>query len=129
MSWLLTPYHHHGRVKGVGVDCAQILCAVYEACGLIPHIEPSYPADWHLHRSEELYQGWLSEYGRKLEGEQPRAGDIALFRFGRTFSHGGIVMEDGMVLHSYLDRGVILTRLDEEPLQGRSVQFWTLWSE
>jgi hypothetical protein len=29
LTWLGIPYHHHARVKGVGVDCAQLLCAVY----------------------------------------------------------------------------------------------------
>lgn len=24
LAWLGTPYHHHARIKGVGVDCAQI---------------------------------------------------------------------------------------------------------
>ncbi len=32
MAWLLTPYHHHARIKGVGVDCVQFLIAVFEEC-------------------------------------------------------------------------------------------------
>jgi hypothetical protein len=38
LTWLGTPYHHHARVKGVGVDCARLLCAVYEASACVPHI-------------------------------------------------------------------------------------------
>ena len=27
MTWLGTPYHHRGKLKGIGVDCAQLpLC-------------------------------------------------------------------------------------------------------
>lgn len=35
MTWLGTPYHHQGRVKGVGVDCATLLCEVYKEVGLM----------------------------------------------------------------------------------------------
>lgn len=133
LSWLGTPYHHHARIKGVGVDCAQILCEVYEACRLVPHVDPGfYATDWHLHRGEELYMGWLERSGAR-QVQTPALGDVALFRFGRCFSHGGIVVEASdqleamTVLHAYLNRGVILSRLSEEPLDGRAVQFWTLW--
>ncbi len=27
-TWLGTPYHHQGRLKGVGVDCAGLLIGV-----------------------------------------------------------------------------------------------------
>lgn len=124
--WIGTPYHHHGRVLGVGVDCAQILCAVYEACDLVEHIDPgNYARDWHLHRSEELYLGWLIKAGA-TEVSSPQPGDVAVFRFGRTWSHGGILIEDNQVVHAYIGRGVIVNRLSEEPLQGRQVRFFSL---
>ena len=108
------------------MDCAQILCAVYEACGLAPHVETGhYPVDWHLHRSEERYLGWLARYGVQTPAPQP--GDIAVFRFGRCFSHGGIVIDDGVILHAYNGRGVILSRASEDPLAHRAAIYWTLW--
>ena len=127
LTWLGTPYHHHGRLKGVGVDCGQSLCAIYEAAGVTAPIDPgTYSTAWHLHRSEELYVQWLERVGA-VRTEQPRAGDVALFRFGRTFSHGGVLVDQHTVLHAYVHQAVILTRLDEAPLAGRPVQFWTLW--
>lgn len=130
LSWLKTPYHHHGRVKGAGVDCAQILCAVFEACGISLPIElGNYPRDWHLHRSEEMYEALLRQHGARqlLPGLQPLTGDIAVFQFGRTYSHGGILAFDNTIVHAYIGAGVILTRLDEAPLSGRPVHFWTIW--
>jgi cell wall-associated NlpC family hydrolase len=128
LTWLGTPYHHHGRLKGVGVDCGQSLCAIYEAAGVTAPIDPgTYSTAWHLHRSEELYVQWLERVGA-VRTEQPHAGDVALFRFGRTFSHGGVLVDARTVLHAYVHQAVILTRLDEAPLVGRPVQFWTLWS-
>jgi len=128
MAWIGTPYHHHARIRGVGVDCAQILCAVYEAAGLVPHVETDhYPTDWHLHRSDERYIGWLQRYARPLaENEAPQPGDIALFRFGRCYSHGAIHVPDGLLVHSYIRRGVILSRATEEPLQGHPAMHWTI---
>lgn len=128
LSWLHTPYHHHGRIKGVGVDCAQILCAVYEACGLVPHVDTGfYPTDWHLHRSEEIYARWLFKYATQLEPtDTPEPGDVALFKFGRCFSHGAIVVNDGLLVHAYIGRGVILSSALEEPLEGRDVIYWKI---
>ena len=38
-TWLRTPYHLMGRVKGGGTDCLMLLAGLYEAAGVIPHIE------------------------------------------------------------------------------------------
>lgn len=129
LTWLGTGYHHHGRIKGVGVDCAQLLCAVFEACGLVPHVEPGmYPVDWHLHRSEEMFSAWLAKYARLCApGEPVQGGDVLLFKFGRTFSHGSICVGDDTVVHAYIKRGVMLSRLSEEPLAGHEIQHWSFW--
>ena len=125
-----TPYHHHGRLKGVGVDCAMLLAEVYERAGVIEHCDPgAYAREWHLHRNDELYIGWLERCGAH-EVEAPQPGDVALFRFGRTWSHGAIVVELGdypLVIHSYIHRGCQANRLSEEPLAGRAPRYWSLW--
>ena len=125
-TWVGTPYHHHARLKQVGVDCAQILLAVYPALTRARMVDPGfYATDWHLHRNEEVYVRLLQEAGA-VPTDDPQPGDIALFVFGRTYSHGAIVVEDGFLVHAYLNRGVILSRADEEPLQGRVVTYWTI---
>ncbi|NLR74203.1 MULTISPECIES: NlpC/P60 family protein [Leeia] len=125
-SWLGTPYHHQGRVKGVGVDCAMILCDIYHQVGLIPWIDPRpYPPDWHFHRDDERYLGWLKQYARPVA--QPQPGDVAVWRFGRCFSHGAVVVDDTLVLHAYFKQGVVLARRDETPLADRPVRFYSLW--
>ena len=133
-EWLGTTYHHHGRIKGVGVDCAQLLCAVFEACSLVPHVDTGfYPVDWHLHRGEELFIKTLAPHAEQLPDSAPRApGDVFVFRYGRTFSHGAIyVGQDsdgrGLLIHSYLGTGVILSGFHEEPLVGRAYQHWSIF--
>lgn len=131
MQWLGTPYHHGARLKGVGVDCAMLLAEVFEACGLVQRLEPgSYAHDWHLHRSEEVFLRWVQEVAGATPTDDPQPGDVALFRYGRTWSHGAIVVEPApglQMVHAYIDRGVILTRPREEPLSGRPARFFTLF--
>lgn len=127
-TWLGTPYHHQARVKGVGVDCAMILADVYHACGLIPDIDPRpYPADWHLHRDEERYLGWIKQYTHQVD--VPKPGDIALYKFGRCVSHGAIVVEWPLILHSYIGEGVLLSDGQEGMMAGRLHGFYSIFKD
>jgi NlpC/P60 family putative phage cell wall peptidase len=124
-SWIGTDYHHHARLKGCGVDCANLLIGVYHNVGLIPSVDPGrYPTDWHLHRSEERFKGWVERFAEHVP--LPDIGDVGLWRFGRCFSHGGIFVGDDLIVHAYIGRGVIESRLNEEPLAGRIVEWWSV---
>jgi cell wall-associated NlpC family hydrolase len=109
-SWLNTPYHHMGRVKGLygGVDCATLLLEVYERAGLIPRIEiDHYPPDWYMHRSEERYLDWLLKFAVKVDfGAKP--GDVEVFQFGRCVSHAAIILDWPMAIHAWKPAGCVL---------------------
>ncbi len=125
-TYLGTPYHHHGRIKGVGVDCATLLCEVYETTGVVLHIEPGdYAPDWHLHHSEEQYLSWLYKYGREVA--EPMPGDVIIWKFGRCFSHGAILCGENQIIHSYIGQGVRLERRDAAVFVGRACKYFTLW--
>ena len=102
-----------------------ILVAVYRSVGLIPAgFDPRpYPQDWHLHRDAERYLGNITRFC--CEVESPQVGGIAVWRFGRTFSHGGIYIGGNQVIHSYIGRGVVLDELDQAELSGRPMKFFT----
>lgn len=122
-TWLGTPYHHQGRIKGVGVDCAMLLAECYHACGLVPYIDPTpYPPDWHLHRSEERYLSWVEDYADPVE--TPAPGDVVLYQFGRCISHGGIVVAWPTIIHAYLGEGCVLADGEKGALAGRLAGFW-----
>ena len=88
--WIGTPYHHQADVLGAGVDCGMLLVRVYVDCGLVPAFDPRpYPVQWHLHRSDERYLGFL--IARGIEVEAPEPGDIVVWRIGRAYAHGGVV--------------------------------------
>jgi cell wall-associated NlpC family hydrolase len=105
-TWLRTPYHHQGRVKGVGVDCATLLAEVACEAGLVERVEiPFYSSQWHLHRGEERYLDTVLCYAREIEWS-PGPGDIVLWRFGRCFSHGAIVVAWPVIIHARINAGV-----------------------
>jgi cell wall-associated NlpC family hydrolase len=129
-SWIGTPYAHRQRLKGVAVDCAQLPLAVYEATGVLPPTDVGeYPAQWHLHRSEERYLGWLERLASPIRQDQLRPGDFLVYRFGRAYSHGAILVQDGLVVHAYARaRGVTLDDPNHhEDLRDRERLAFTFW--
>ena len=141
LSWIGTPFVDCGDTKGPNgaVDCAMLMrrCAI--DTGLLPPFDPRpYPPRWHIHRDSERFIDWLTEKLGATEIEAPRVGDIAVWQFGRTFSHGGILMNDMEVVHAYyLYRKVVITRRDEPTLshisehsnlRPRPVRYFDLWS-
>ena len=123
-SWIGTPFHHAARVKGAGVDCLMLLAEVYQHAGIVAPIEPPfYVPDWHLHRDAERYLEGLTRYAGEITGP-PLSGDIALFRFGRTFSHGAIVTAWPLLIHAYWNIGVVRGDATLYPLAGRPVKFF-----
>ena len=131
LSWESTPYHPHARIKGVGVDCAMLPAAVYEAVGLIPHIEPSYTPDWMLHRDEEMFLGFVTPHAREITREEAAPGDMVIWKFGRTYSHSAIILDMPTVLHAAI-RGKAVIRADmdqDSELAGRPARFFTVIGE
>jgi NlpC/P60 family putative phage cell wall peptidase len=124
-SWIGTPFHHAARIKGAGVDCLMLLAEVYERAGVAPHVAPPfYVPDWHLHRDAERYLEGLTRYAHEIS-DPPLPGDIALFRFGRTFSHGAIVTEWPRLIHAYWSIGVVRGDATLHPLAARPVKFFS----
>ena len=129
-SWIGTPFHHAARLKGIGVDCLMLLAEIYERAGVAAHVEPPfYVPDWHLHRDAERYLDGLTHYAHEIpgppQGPGPLPGDIALFRFGRTFSHGAIVTDWPFLIHAYWNIGVVRGDATLYPLADRPVKFFT----
>ena len=103
-TWIGTPYHGEARIRGVGADCATMVAEVYMEAGLIPRFDiEHYPQDWHLHKGEERYLSKALSYAREVEGP-PLPGDVVLWRFGRCFSHGAIVVQWPQIIHAYVGR-------------------------
>ena len=150
-SWIGTPFHHQGRVKGPqgGVDCAMLLLEVFLAVGVIPAAGsmgvspvddtgrrprlpiPNYSQQWHLHRVEERYLETIRTLGGREINTTPLHGDIAVWKIGRAYSHAAIVLLWPCIIHAaaspinacILDNALISAlNLDRYP-----VKFLTVW--
>jgi cell wall-associated NlpC family hydrolase len=127
-EWIGTPYHHRAAVKGAGADCAMFPLAVYRKCGFIPrgYEPPEYSSQWHLHRSEELYLAEIDKFAVETSCP-PLPADFVVFKFGRTFSHGGIVVDWPLIVHSYIPRGVTLAdAVRDGQLAGREMRVYRI---
>ena len=101
-TWERTPYLHMGRVKGAGVDCLTLLAETFYEANLVPFIDVEYyPPDWMQHREAERYLEGLLQYTKEIPGN-PQPGDIALWKCGRCFSHGAIVINWPIIIHAQL---------------------------
>lgn len=128
MSWIETPYHHHARIKGVGIDCAQLIVGVALECELLTLAQataiPSYSVQWHLHNKEEKMIEQLEFCGcvdTKNTTPYATPGDIITFKFGRTSSHLGICVSPTRFIHADLAAGkVVCVSMNDE-----WVQRWT----
>lgn len=131
-AWLGTPYHHRACLKGVGVDCAQLPIGVWSAVGLIEAFDTGdYPADWHLHREEERYAGFVLRFADEIAAGEAQPGDLILFKFGRAFSHGAILVAPGVVVHAVRKDGcVTLGDLDRDAdLIDRPRRYFSFWKK
>ena len=130
-TWLGTPWHHEGDVKGAGVDCAMLLVRVFGVVGLIPPIDPRpYPIDHMLHSGQERFLGWLQQFAQPVSYVDPQPGDVLVYRVGRCFSHGAIVTEWPFIIHAFRDeRAVVITRFDVGRLADKTYQIMRIGAD
>mgnify|MGYP000334810130 FL=1 len=125
-SWVGTPYHHMGDIRGVGVDCGMLLVRIFCDLGICAPFDPRpYTRDWHLHQSEERYLSYVYDNAAEISREELAPGDIILFQFGRCFSHGAIVTSVAplTVVHAVHDYGMVVEEVaDTSPEVMRRMQ-------
>jgi cell wall-associated NlpC family hydrolase len=116
MTWLRTPWMHRGRLKGVGVDCAQFVVKVYANSGVIEDFDTGeYPRDWHIHKDEERFLSFVPAFAREIGEGEVGPGDLVLCRIGRVYSHGVIVTAWPQGIHAAVNAGMVtLCDLDRD---------------
>jgi cell wall-associated NlpC family hydrolase len=120
LSWIGTPFKNCSDIKGPrgGVDCAMLLVRAHVDTGILEPFDPRpYPPSWLLHQDEERFLGWIRDRLGGVEVEEPRVGDCLIYRFGRCFSHGAILINSEEVVHAFVKSSVVhVSRLDEQEL-------------
>lgn len=125
--WIGTPYHHRARCLGAGCDCLMLIVESYVAAGLLPaEIEiPEYPQDIMFHSDDSRYVDTVLEYCDEVP--QPQPGDLAMWRYGKTWSHGAVVSDWPRVIHAYAPFCAVveMSVTDDSRLANRAVRFFS----
>lgn len=132
VSWLRTPWRHQAEVKGAGVDCGKLIAKVFENTGLlvVPKLsaeDKNYPRQWMLHKDDEVFLYWTEQFFRPVD--EPLPADIAVWKVGRTYSHGAIVVAWPTIIHADVHEGVVLADASVGQLAGRDKQFYSVFME
>lgn len=130
-EWIKTPFHDGARLKGIGVDCAQFVAAVYEESGIIPQVEtPHYSPQFFLHEKQERLIAHVVRYGgHEIEESAVGPGDLALYKYGHCYAHAAIIVEwPKQIIHAHkMSRAVLPSRPFDGDLNGRPIKFFSLW--
>ncbi len=136
-TWLRTPYHPMGRVKGAGVDCYTLLLEVFATLGLFTAEEEFYPRDWFLHAREDHYKLRILRHATEMverfcsPTEMVSAGNIVLVRIQRKLgaidAHGGIITAWPKVIHAYPPCVMEADALRHPAFVGGKLEFYSPW--
>jgi NlpC/P60 family putative phage cell wall peptidase len=103
-TWLGTPYHHQGSVKGVGCDCVGLVRGVYRE---VYNVEPpeliNYSVDWGDANGNEDMVEAANKYLIPIKVEDADAGSVILIRWKlrRVAKHCMILTSKEKAIHAY----------------------------
>jgi cell wall-associated NlpC family hydrolase len=107
-KWLGTPFRDQADTMGAGVDCAMLIIRSFVDTGILPPFDPRpYPPRWHLHQSRERFLEIVEQFG--VQTDEVRVGNVAVYREGRCFSHGGLIMDEQTIIHAAWLRRMVIT--------------------
>lgn len=95
-TWIGTPYRGWSRVKGVGVDCGQLLAAVYIEAGHVS-ADIDLPKDYALHigqhQASTAYIDVVMRYLREIPESEVQPGDVVVWKLqgSKAYCHAAIV--------------------------------------
>lgn len=128
ISWLGTPFHPHGHIKYVGVDCVNLAAGIYQALGVV---EEFNPPKYALKAGHVLEQSQITEYleqtGRfhRLSIDQgPMTGDLLCFRVGKVEHHVGVLLRWPSFIHVLRGYPVMTASLYDPTWEERLTSTW-----
>jgi NlpC/P60 family putative phage cell wall peptidase len=133
-SWIGTPFRHCCMVKGKtgGADCLMLIIAVFSGVGVFPFYDPRpYPTQWHLHRDDERFLAGVLRYGveRPADDAACLPGDVILWRVGRCYAHGGIIIGPDEAIHAYWrERRVCRSSLMRDQAVRHPLKIIDMWA-
>lgn len=100
-EYIGTPFHHGARVKGEGIDCVQLLIAIFNELGADIADHNDYSRFDEFERLIEILRTYCDEI-YDLPGDESlvQNGDILAFRGTLMYNHCGIYC-GGTFVHAY----------------------------
>ncbi len=127
--WLGARWHHQACVPYVLVDCGQLLNDVFARCGFIDKVETQFcPRDWAAHRNSEQYLLDIVERHAQPVST-PLPGDVAVWKFGRVFSHLAIVIDWPCIIHVDFYEGVTYADASKGKLATHELRFYSVFND
>lgn len=133
LSWVGTPYHAQAQLKGIGVDCAQLIAGIAKGAGIDTDmvIPFNYNAQHAINSDDEEMLRLIESYGC-TQTETPEPGDIVAFKMGRSHGHLGILVSETDFVHAEYQRtskGTTNGSVVQVPLNGDWLQRGKLYYE
>jgi cell wall-associated NlpC family hydrolase len=113
-SYIGTPFHHQGRLPGVGLDCAGVVVCAAAACGIDIRDVRGYgrvPAGGMLEQA-------VLDHCDRVPLNEIRSSDIMLFCFLREPQHLA-VFDNGMLIHAYSSVGKVVENSFDDVWRAR----------
>lgn len=94
-SWVRTPYQHQACVKGVGVDCINLLIGVLQRLDVIPFDwwqgEGARFAGYGRTSGADVMLNGMRSHLVEVPVTEAQAGDVVYMNFGDGLHHAGIL--------------------------------------
>jgi NlpC/P60 family putative phage cell wall peptidase len=103
-TWIGTPYHHQGSVRGAGADCVGLVRGIYrelygrEAVGALP----AYTRDWAEATGRETLLDAARRHLVEIAPVDAAPGDVLVFRWrrGTVAKHCAILSGPAAMIHA-----------------------------
>lgn len=110
-TYIGTPFHHQGRLKGIGVDCVGLLTGVVKALGMLDYDNTTYSRD----PDGATLMNELKKVADEISIQTAAIGDVLVFWISsktKKPQHLAIKTEKG-IIHTYAHvRKVVETSFD-----------------
>jgi cell wall-associated NlpC family hydrolase len=116
-----TPFRHQGRLPGIALDCAGLICHVCESIGVPYTDERGYSRLPHQGR----LQAALDAQESLVRVSDPAPGDVLLFRFRTEPMHIGIYAGE-TIIHAYEQAGKVCEHRMDDAWRARIVQAYRI---
>lgn len=119
-----TPFHHLGRLSGVGVDCAGLLIVVARKLGLV---SPDFDVPPYSRSPDGNLIPWCDKYMKRIGQQEMRAGDAIVVSVDRDPQHLGLLSDykygGFSIIHAHCNSSGVGKVIETRLMFARNLKF------